>query len=184
MDGKMDEVQAADRQKSELMRQIALFAAVRGITGRLPILILPSSDLLWISAVEKWRGLEGQRGDAVNAPVLIEVRQQTEPWLSVLVGVGVGDSCSKHWAENRFLGDTLDFRPASRVACRQKALSEGPSILKVARDTVYCHDLTLRLTHNKSTPPENTHTHTEGTEVNKSFVKLKKGNFSTLSLSF
>lgn len=42
----MDEGQAADRQTSELMRQIALFAVVRGITGRLPILILSSSNLL------------------------------------------------------------------------------------------------------------------------------------------
>lgn len=49
VDGKMDEGQAADRQKSELMRQIALFTVVRGITGRLPILILPSSNLLRIS---------------------------------------------------------------------------------------------------------------------------------------
>lgn len=52
-DGKMDEGQAADRQKSELMRQIALFAVVRGITGRLPILILSSSNLLRIAVVVK-----------------------------------------------------------------------------------------------------------------------------------
>lgn len=35
-----------DEGQSELMRQFALFAVVEGITGRLPILILFSSNLL------------------------------------------------------------------------------------------------------------------------------------------
>lgn len=49
-----------ERQKSELMRQIALFAAVRGITGRLPILIFLSSNFLRsVSVVAKWRGAAG-----------------------------------------------------------------------------------------------------------------------------
>lgn len=42
------------------MRQIALFAAVRGITGRLPILILLSSNFpLSVSVVANWRGATG-----------------------------------------------------------------------------------------------------------------------------
>lgn len=51
------------QQKSELMRQIALFAAVRGITGRLPILILFSSNFaLSVSVVVNWRGAVGRGG--------------------------------------------------------------------------------------------------------------------------
>lgn len=42
------------------MRQIALFAAVRGITGRLPILILLSSNFpLSASVAANWRGAAG-----------------------------------------------------------------------------------------------------------------------------
>lgn len=50
------------------MRQIAPFAAVRGITARLPILILFSSNFaLSVSVVVNWRGAAG-RGGAWGQP--------------------------------------------------------------------------------------------------------------------
>lgn len=60
------------------MRQIALLAAVRGITGRLPILILFSSNFarsLCGGELEGARRGGGEEcGDSMSAHVLIEVR--------------------------------------------------------------------------------------------------------------
>lgn len=153
----MDVGQTAERQKCELMRQIAPFAIVQGITGRLPILILSSSNLLWVCVVVNWRGLEGLWGDGAKAYVLIEVRQKTEPWLSVR---GKWQLLKTLTCERIVFDWWFKFDSSFKGCARPKYTQRKTQYPKSRTRCSSLLELILRLTRSESNPPEN---HTEDT---------------------